>query len=206
MFDHEVNEDASGVMGRRSALKKAAAAGVIVWAAPAIISDRALAVGAVCTPKCAPTKAGNVLVKPDVFCLPGNNGGKWLQITIGATGATLSTCPCQNGASATIVGTPTAVLSSGKGQIYSTSTSPTGVITIIIQGNGAGALGTGSYTVTLTVTQQCLDRSGRKVQQTCSYAAIVSFQPNNGSCDGSSTASVGTGSIGPATCTAAVCA
>ena len=205
MFDHEVNEDASGIMGRRSALKKAAAAGVIVWAAPAIISDRALAVGAVCTPKCAPTRAAAVGVTADVFCLPGNSGGKWLKVTIGVIGNTLATCPCQNGAVATIVGTPTFSPFSGspQPQVYSTTTTG-GVITIILKGPGNGALGQGTYTSTMTVVQRCLDRSGRAIQQSCQYPLSVNFQPNNGSCEGSSTA--GTGSLGASTCLAAVCA
>ena len=60
MNDNEMNEPKGGIlsdpMDRRSALKKAAAAGAIAWTAPMILSSTAHAVNVgngVCTPKCA---------------------------------------------------------------------------------------------------------------------------------------------------------
>lgn len=203
-LDSEVSEAGKGMLGRRSALKKAAAAGAIVWAAPAIVSDRALAVNTVCTPKCAPDTGGSVFVGADVYCEPGNNGAKWLKVTIGSTGNTLGTCPCQNGAVSTIVGDPTYSPFTGSPQPVVFSSMPSnGIITLILKGPGSGALGQGTYTATVTVVQQCLDRSGRVIQQSCQYPLSVNFQPNNGSCVGSSTA--GTGSVGAPVCAAAVC-
>ena len=55
MSEHTSETVERGGFDRREALKKAAVAGGIVWAAPMIMSSPARAQATPCTPKCAPT-------------------------------------------------------------------------------------------------------------------------------------------------------
>ena len=76
MSEHTSETVERGGFDRREALKKAAVAGGIVWAAPMIMSSPARAQATPCTPKCAPSEqlisfAGSSVLKSR---MPGSDG------------------------------------------------------------------------------------------------------------------------------------
>jgi hypothetical protein len=56
----DVSEGSRLGFDRRAALKKAAAAGTIVWAAPLVTANPVLAADGTCTPKCVATASATV--------------------------------------------------------------------------------------------------------------------------------------------------
>lgn len=79
---------------RRSALKKAAAAGAISWVAPAMISESARAqTPGTCTPKCLPLGSGTGLARGSATC-DGTGVRRVITFTVNLTGVQTFTCPC----------------------------------------------------------------------------------------------------------------
>jgi hypothetical protein len=85
------NNDRSTGIDRRLALKKAAAAGAIAWAAPTIASGTVHAQEAACTPKCVPTGAGVTTTTARITC-SGNGSRRRVEVTVPISSSIL--CPC----------------------------------------------------------------------------------------------------------------
>lgn len=156
---------------RRSALKKAAVAGAVVWSTPMVLSSRVSATD-VCTLKCLPEGSGDAVtfdidgrkltceeLDPVVRGQPGRQKRVFQIDTVDVTAGD-TTCPCQEGADSTIT--------------FSTSTlqyeDP-----IPNQGTRTVPVGT------ISITFQCLDRQDRPLTRTCTYPVIAEF---SGSCQG----------------------
>ena len=146
---------------RREALKKAAIAGGIVWAAPVIASSKASAQEA-CTLACAPTasSADITIFGTKGPCIAGAPAGQQRRIfTINdVTVDSGAVCPC--GGTATVTWSPTII-------VYDDPDPNQGIRTVEIG--------------TITVTVTCTDEQGRAVARTCTSPVIATF---SGSCEG----------------------
>ena len=146
-----MSADTRSGFDRRSALKKAAAAGTIAWTAPTILSETAHAVQILpggCTAKCTPNPTIDVTPTTFLFCTRG--GAKWARLTFSVAGIV---CPCQTGgARATFLfGNAEPNPADVKLVSYDPATNEG---EIIIGGMGQGALGNGSYEVAWTFCVQ----------------------------------------------------
>lgn len=186
---------------RRSALKKAAAAGTIVWAAPTVLSSTAHAAefipGTPCTLKCTPDPVINFGADVTLDCQ--TNGAKWALLTfsVGSAG-----CPCAAGGSVVSLGSG---VSPQPSEIKETTFDPaSGTGTILIGGSGQGALGNGTYLAFFFFCVQCDDRSGDTLRRSCQTGVSFTFQPANGPC--SQDANVGAAILQGTTCDPPECA
>jgi len=154
-------EEQTGGFDRRAALKKAAIAGGIVWAAPMIASTKASA-AAVCTLDCAPTAASADITITGTKgpCIPGGPPGSQRR-TFGINSVTIDSgavCPCTG--TATVTYSPEVI-------VYDDPDPNQGIRTVQIG--------------TLTVTVTCTDEQGRSVARVCDASVIATF---SGSCEG----------------------
>ncbi len=163
MSEHTTETVERGGFDRREALKKAAVAGGIVWAAPMIASSRVSA-QAGCTLKCAPAFTGplDIVVQGAKGpCDEITNPGQTIRVFT-VTSVTVrdpaTTCGCGGSATASMSPTTFTLIDSLPNQ---------GLRNVIIG------------TTTLTVT--CLDRSGRPISTTCTANVRARF---SGSCAG----------------------
>jgi hypothetical protein len=205
----ETTNENSGMLtesiDRRSALKKAAAAGAIAWTAPMIISSTAhadhLAGNGVCTPACAPLpftisfsgKDGGdgKFGCPDdrtKFGVP-NNSNKFGVFKVETPGT--ATCPCG-------IGDPVIIVSFPAGTTWSKdedecqpwaddyaltylTTPPSNEFAVAKD----GAIGNGWYTPSnpICVSVGCHDEvGGDMVYQTCTFSFTFYYDPNGASC------------------------
>jgi hypothetical protein len=153
MSEHTTETVERGGFDRREALKKAAVAGGIVWAAPMIMSSPAQAQQPPCTPKCAPETtafsfAGTTVRK--LGCVDPNAPAGQEQYIVQASMVVTATttCPC----------TQTAPGFTGDFVFEFTSPAP---------GRQAFA-GTGGE---ITVT--CTDIDGSVIARTCQFTVAV---------------------------------
>jgi hypothetical protein len=149
----DLNKSSSG-FDRRSALKKAAAAGTIAWVAPAITSSKVSAVELIgaCTAKCQPNNQATVSFTVTIAdCISGTPPGRQaVRGTITQTGADGDPCPCSAGIVQIISPTP--------GQIQQLAPNP---------GNWDGVI----EDVTVLIT--CRDRSENIITTTCTFSVQV---------------------------------
>lgn len=148
---------------RRSALKKAAAAGAVVWTAPVLLSDSAQAVDILpggCTAKCGPS--GSVFVSGSATaqpCLPAPPppGQQEVFGVIDDATAGAGSCGCDSEALVTVT-TPAA------GTSFLVRPKP-------------GSDQNGEFDIVATVS--CVDRAGNTISSTCSATATAFIQPGN---------------------------
>lgn len=162
-------ESVGGSIDRRSALKKAAAAGVVVWTAPTLLSSTVSA-DHICTLKCAPQGAASVtlagLGRKGDCRTDGPPGGESRVFYVDSVdfvdvGGTV-TCPCDpDGGTAEIDFETTEI-------IYFDTIPNQGVRTDILIGQ-------------VSVKFTCLDRQDRPVISVCDFDVVASF---SGSCQG----------------------
>lgn len=184
MSDHELSgvADAADRMNRRSALKKAAAAGAVVWTAPLLLSEPALAAGTTCTPKCKPGGFTALQGTVDGFCpSPGNKAAR-VSLRVAGTGAT---CPClTNGvaiAPTTCIKLTDIWRKDGTGQdvTVATTTPAAGYTQGFYVAKPGGSLGQGLWVsddqFKFAVT--CQDRDGNKISTVCRYVIGFNFDP-----------------------------
>jgi len=151
---------------RRSALKKAAVAGTVIWAAPTLLSSRVLADDSLCTPKCYPIARRNGRVSIGACHL--RRDGAFASMGL----ENLVDCPCAD--------EPT--LSSMSFGPWNIADSPASVDNVDLEHVGNGILAVnidilvsspgdvaGEYSSTLTLTVSCSDRQGNVIAQTCEY-------------------------------------
>ena len=166
-------ESLEGTLDRRSALKQAAAAGVIVWTVPTLLSSKVSA-DHVCTLKCAPSGTATVSLNGTGVkggCVTGSPPGGELRkftvtnVSIGV-GSTVS-CPCggSGGSSPTVIFSATDL-------IYFDTQNDQGVRKDVVVGQ-------------VSVTLRCFDRRNRPVDSTCVFDVVATFQ---GSCAGTGNA------------------
>jgi hypothetical protein len=167
MHDESTSVDLSSGFNRRSALKKAAVAGAVVWTAPVLLSDSAQAVQLLpggCTAKCAPiVDAVDLVVTGSKGACDDTAPGQVIRefnITSVTLGAASGSCPC-GGAEAVVTFTPETI----------TYIDPLGN-----QGNRTD-VNVGSVSVTFG----CTDRVGNTIETTCEAQILASF---SGSCQG----------------------
>ena len=170
-------------LDRRSALKKAAIAGAIVWTVPTIVSSPALAAGTVCTPKCAPTTF--VVSTPSVvgYCPSSGNKAAKVSLRVNAGGGT---CPCMfNGATVTpasCLTIPKVWRKDGTGQsvIVGTATPEPDYTVAFYVGKDSGSLGQGIWTNddALTYWVTCKDKNGDLISTGCDYRLQFYFDPS----------------------------
>mgnify|MGYP003573497193 CR=1 FL=1 len=178
---------------RRSAIKKAAAAGAIVWTAPTVLSQAAAAqTGTPCTPKCSPATFTTVPLSGYGYC--NGNGQKSLFIypTPGSGGFS---CPCGGdvevflavqGAWDRHAGSCTGNVGgsvSAKTCFGSTVGAPFAGEGICLEATGGGAIGNG-YRWAITPDESIEDRSGDLVGTQCQYLACVQYNPGSSNCTG----------------------
>lgn len=152
MNDSAVTEGSIGI-GRRTALKKAAAAGVVVWASPALLSSRVSA-APLCTPKCAPgdlvTFSGTAT---KIVCDEGAPGQQAVEWDIGTVSTGAATCGCGGTALVSVEGGNLITVASKPGQQEA------------------------EFPITATIT--CFDRSGNAISRTCTGTGTLA---ESGSC------------------------
>ena len=158
MSEHTSETVERGGFDRREALKKAAVAGGIVWAAPMIMSSPARAQATPCTPKCAPDTtafsfAGTTVTK--LGCVDPNAPAGQEQYIVQASMVVTATttCPC-------------------------TGTTPTFSGTLVFQFTSPNPgrqafIGTGGQ---LIVT--CTDIDGSVITRTCQFSVSVVITGN----------------------------
>lgn len=155
--DQRVEEMADGAstegsLGRRDALKKAAAAGVVVWASPALLSSRVSAVD-VCTPKCAPSNVVSFSgTATKIVCDSGAPGLQPVKWNIGTVSTGSATCACG--------GTATVVVEGGN--IIDVEAKP----------------GRQSATFPITATITCFDRAENALVKTCTGTGTLQESGN----------------------------
>lgn len=164
-------------LDRRSALKKAAAAGAIAWTAPTILSNDAHAqTPGTCTPKCLPIGAGTGLARASATC-SGQGVNRTITLLVDLSAVQTFTCPC--GGDATVIST------SCTSNVGTCSVGDGGSITV----TAASRFFTGTLTVqiSLTETAACADRSPDDGDcfATCTTIVQVGIPiPNRGNCNG----------------------
>lgn len=162
---------------RRSALKKAAAAGAIAWTAPTILSETARAqTPGTCTPKCLPLGSGTGLARAVATCT-GQGLTRTITLNVNLSGIQTFTCPC--GGDATVISR------SCTSNVGSCSVGAGGFITV----TAASRFFTGTFAVqiSLTETASCADRSpdDGDCLATCTTTVQVNVPiPNRGNCNG----------------------
>jgi len=178
----------STTIDRRSALKKAAAAGAVVWTAPLVNSSPALAQTVSCTPKCStPTFTVDI----DVFNYCPNQGSKWARVRLTPSNVT---CPCTGTTAIICVDGPNTDWSKD-GATDGRTVEPAEAVAngwpvipsdsfVVKKLNGGGSLGDGIWNTTgLTrVAQGCADRTGDIVWRICSFSVGFEFHPGTGNC------------------------
>ena len=148
----------------RRVLLKAAAAGVIVWAAPVITSSPALAV-ATCTAKCLPTTP----ILQTASAVKSCEAGELFMRTDVTIPWTLS-CPCGGTpvVSGTLAADPVeelvAASFNGSGIQYTTRWQ-----VVVTEPQNFSRTATGSFSLS------CTDRSGDACTRTCSMSSTVSY-------------------------------
>jgi len=169
------SENADDIVGeslnRRAALRRAAAAGAVVWTAPTVLSQSVSAADGTFTPKCEPTTTPAIQSSSDrTGCYP---SVVRVSITIGAPpGAVL--CPCStalvDAAGPETIGTPTL------GYLTLTSTTPSAPsapgTTFVLEYTGNPA-GFPSQDVPFDALVMCTDRAGDT--KTNSYPTVESI-------------------------------
>lgn len=165
MHDESTSVDQSPGFNRRSALKKAAVAGAVVWTAPVLLSESAQAVQFLdggCTAKCGPSATVSVTGSATTRgCVTGTPGQEGVTALINAgTSAGGGSCGCD--ATAVVV-----VTSPAAGDPFEVRPKP----------NNANQ---GEFDVTATIS--CEDRDGNTITKTCSAVATAEVKP--GSCQG----------------------
>jgi hypothetical protein len=174
--DLETRRDAGNGVNRRAALKKAAAAGAIVWAAPTIISESAGAQAAVCTPKCLPVGSGTGTATATATC-SGQGVRRALNINVDLSAVQTFTCPCG--------GTPTVTARGCTSNVGQCDIDAGGAINVSFAGRGV--TGTLNIDIELTETASCPDRSPDDGDcfATCTTRVRVSiFVQDRGNCNG----------------------
>ena len=160
-------------LDRRSALKRAAAAGAIAWSVPTVVSQTARAADGVCTPQCLAQSSGTVTATASLTCGgAGVNRNVTLQVTL--TGQPTVTCPCGGTAqvSTNVTANNVPVTLSGN------------VITVPL-GRGSG----GVTAVRVTYSATCIDGSGDTcVASTCRGILVQVFLNDQGNCNGAGAA------------------
>ena len=178
---------------RRSAIKKAAAAGAIVWTAPTVLSQAASAqTGTPCTPKCSPATFTTVPLSGYGYC---NGNGKKALFIYPTPGSGAFSCPC---------GGAVDLFLAVQGSWDRHAGSCTGNVTTNVSaklcdgssvgapfpGQGicleafAGAVGNSYFTGIITAFVTCTDRSGDQVGSQCQYLACVQYNPGSSNCTG----------------------
>jgi hypothetical protein len=169
--------DTTTGIDRRSALKKAAAAGAIAWTAPTILSNTAHAqTPGTCTPKCLPLGSGSGLATASATCT-GNGIRRTITLNIDLSAVQTFTCPCG--------GQPTVTSRTCTSNVGSCNVGAGGTITV----TGVGRFFTGTLLVqiTLSETASCPDRSPDDGDcfATCSTTVSVSVPiQDRGNCNG----------------------
>jgi hypothetical protein len=158
MSEHTSETVERGGFDRREALKKAAVAGGIVWAAPMIMSSPARAQTTPCTPKCAPSEqlisfAGSSVLKIGCVDPTAPPGQQQYVVRASLTVTATQACPCTNS-------TPTFT-----GVFVFEFTSP----------NPGQQLFTGTGGL---ITLQCTDIDGSIIRQTCQFQVAVRITGN----------------------------
>jgi hypothetical protein len=142
---------------RRAALKRGAAAGAIVWAAPLVTTSPARAADGTCTPKCVPSASATV--SAGAGSLSGLRCGYPLTVQI-----TNQVCPCN----------PTAALGHtwgtgptvDTGDIESVVATPNGTLTFLVRQLTGDTTSVITGQVTLT---GCSDKAGDGCPRTYTY-------------------------------------
>ena len=163
MSDESTSVDLSSGFDRRSALKKAAVAGAVVWTAPVLLSDSAQATQFLpggCTAKCGPS--GSVFVSGSATaqpCLPAPPppGQQEVFAVIDDASAGAGSCGCDTEA-VVVVTTP------GAGTSFLVRPKP-------------GSAQNGEFDIVATVS--CVDRAGNTISSTCRATATAFIQPGN---------------------------
>jgi hypothetical protein len=198
--DQVSNEPKRLLTDRRSAIKKAAVAGALVWTAPVVLSSKAAAIdfipGTTCTLKCLPNPNVSINANTQLYCT--GAGRKWAQInfTVNQT-----VCPCGGGGSSVAYG---GLVSPNPADIKEISYDPgTNTGFVRVGGMGSGALGDGNYALRILYCVQCFDRDGDTLSRLCQVDVAFTFHPGDGNC--SLPGNVGDASLLNQTCTASVC-
>lgn len=155
-----MSEDSTpdGVVDRRRMLKRAAAAGAVVWTAPLVTSSVASAANNICTAKCAgtPVTCFNYLRTSTTPC------STWVMNSM-----TLfpNSCPCGGSTIAGCLTWPSSITFSGGGYSSTVAVSAAGAFTL----NDLPTSVTVTAGALLTARMYCLDRNGDRVWTTCTY-------------------------------------
>jgi hypothetical protein len=194
-------------MDRRSALKKAAAAGAIAWTAPMILSstahaDHDPAGNGVCTPSCAPGAFTPTFSGRDggtgqpgcdndraAFGVPGN-ANKFGVFKVGAPGAV--SCPCSDVLSQVVISFPPGTVWSKSNTECAPFAEPIYAETYFDPNQPdlfavakTGAIGNGWYTPNnpICVSVGCPDEvGGDMVYRTCQFNISFYYDPNFAIC------------------------
>jgi hypothetical protein len=166
-----------GGIDRRSALKKAAAAGAVAWVAPAITSESAHAQApAGCTPKCLPVGAGAGTATATATC-SGQGVRRVLTIEVDLSAFQNFSCPCG--------GSPTIGVTSCTSNLGTCTVGTGGQVTVNYASRGVQGLLT--FRIALTGTASCPDRSpddGDCVARCATTVEVSIFVPDQGNCRG----------------------
>jgi hypothetical protein len=211
----ETTNENSGMLtesiDRRSALKKAAAAGAIAWTAPMIISSTAHAASTVCTPKCAHPQ---VQLEAEAIdsCeenIPGEvpaNVNKIILFKLKLPAG--STCDCDEAPPEVILGkvpvqwdklSPNAATCSfTQFQYQGVNTPSQGANSFAlykVAGGGADASGWYVPNGPLCVAIKCLDADGTPIYRVCTVTICFKYQPSQAPCNTTYVVETRTGSI-----------
>jgi hypothetical protein len=200
--DTTADEAAPNTIDRRSALKKAAAAGAIAWTAPMVLSSTVSAVGnGTCTPKCAPGSFSPVFAARDACdgeeaaLAPFIGTGNKIAI-LKVTGPSGLTCPCGVGVPDVVIGVPAFTEASKNNgaptgcELYEDSPSNLSVIKYPGKDDELvafkqGAIGDGWYTLNnpICVSIGCQDEiGGDYVYRKCNFNICFDYSPSKSIC------------------------